>query len=56
MEENGLLLAPVKRAAEMHDDPHVNKLGALAKSNYADKKGFRAPPLPVEVNGQPVVS
>ena len=56
MEENDLLFAPVKRPAEMYDDPHVNRPGGLLTSHYADKKDFRAPPLPIEVDGKPVAS
>lgn len=56
MEENDLLFAPVSRPAEMYDDPHVNRPGGLFTSHYADKKDFRAPALPVEMNGQPIVS
>ncbi len=54
MEENDLLFAPVKRPAEMYDDPHVNRPGGLLTSRYADKKDFRAPPLPIEADGKPV--
>jgi crotonobetainyl-CoA:carnitine CoA-transferase CaiB-like acyl-CoA transferase len=56
MEENDLLFAPVSRPTEMYDDPHVNRPGGLFTSHYADKKDFRAPSLPVQMNGQPVVS
>ncbi|WP_417680712.1 CaiB/BaiF CoA transferase family protein [Roseibium sp.] len=56
MEENDLLFAPVARPAEMYDDPHVNRPGGLFTSHYADKKDFRAPALPVEMNGRPIVS
>lgn len=56
MEENDLLFAPVTRPAEMYDDPHVNRPGGLFVSHYAGKKDFRAPALPVEMNGRPVVS
>lgn len=56
MEENDLLFAPVARPAEMYDDPHVNRPGGLFTSQYADKTDFRAPALPVEMDGQPVVS
>ena len=56
MEENDLLFAPVARPAEMYHDPHVNRPGGLFTSHYADKTDFRAPALPVEMDGQPVVS
>ncbi|RMC32968.1 CaiB/BaiF CoA transferase family protein [Paracoccus alkanivorans] len=56
MEQNGLLYAPVARPAEMYDDPHVNRPGGLFESRYEEKKGFRAPGVPVEIEGRPVVS
>ena len=56
MEENDLLFAPVRRPAEMYDDPHVNRPGGLFTSHYAEKKDFRAPPLPIEADGKPVVA
>lgn len=56
MEANDLLFAPVSRPSEMYDDPHVNRPGGLFTSDYADKKSFRAPALPVEMNGRPIVS
>lgn len=56
MEENGLLFAPVARPAEMYDDPHVNRPGGLFTSRYSDKKDFRAPALPLEMNGRAIVS
>jgi len=55
MEDNDLLFAPVSRPAEMYDDPHVNRPGGLFTSLYADKKDFRAPALPVEINDRPLV-
>lgn len=56
MEDNDLLFAPVARPSEMYDDPHVNRPGGLFTSHYVDKKDFRAPALPVEMNGRPIVS
>lgn len=56
MEVNDLLFAPVARPVEMYDDPHVNRPGGLFTSEYADKKAFRAPALPVEMDGRPIVS
>ncbi|MCA2013575.1 CoA transferase [Cereibacter sphaeroides] len=55
MEANDLLFAPVARPAEMYDDPHVNREGGLFTSHYASKGDFRAPALPLEINGRPVV-
>lgn len=56
MEENDLLFAPVARPVEMYDDPHVNRPGGLFTSQYAEKRDFRAPALPLEMNGRPVVA
>ena len=56
MEENDLLFAPVSRPSEMYDDPHVNRPGGLFTSHYADKSDFRAPSLPVQIDGRPVVA
>lgn len=56
MEANDLLFAPVSRPAEMYDDPHVNRPGGLFTSECRDKKAFRAPAVPVEIDGRPIVS
>lgn len=56
MEANDLLFAPVSRPAEMFDDPHVNRPGGLFTSEYRDEKAFRAPAVPVEIDGPPIVS
>ena len=54
MEARGLLFAPVARPAEMYGDRHVNRPGGLFESRYADKKDFRAPGLPLEMDGAPL--
>ena len=46
-----LLCSPIARPAEMYDDPHVTRPGGLIHSRYADKKDFRAPGLPLSVDG-----
>lgn len=56
MESNDLLFAPVARPAEMYDDAHVNRPGGLFVSRYAAKRDFRAPALPVEIDGRSVVA
>jgi crotonobetainyl-CoA:carnitine CoA-transferase CaiB-like acyl-CoA transferase len=38
----------------MYDDPHVNREGGLFVSNLPEGGSFRAPGLPIEVDGQPV--
>jgi len=50
-EAHDLLFAPISRPAEMYDDPHVNRPGGLITSKYPEKKSFRAPGLPVEIDG-----
>lgn len=49
---NDLLFAPVSRPAEMYDDPHVNRPGGLITSAFPGKKTFRAPGLPIEIDGR----
>lgn len=46
-----LLCSPIARPAEMYDDPHVTRPGGLIHSQYADKKDFRAPGLPLSFDG-----
>lgn len=55
-EKDGLLFAPVSRPIEMYDDPHVNRPGGLFTSEYQEKQEFRAPGIPVEMNGNPLVA
>lgn len=52
MEENGLPFSPIARPVEMYDDPHVNRPNGLLSSNESSRV-FRAPGLPVEIDGQP---
>ncbi len=54
-EEAGIPFAPIHRPAEMYDDPHVNRPGGLVASARSDGKSFRAPGLPLEVDGQPLL-
>lgn len=49
---NDLLFAPVSRPSEMYVDPHVNRPGGLITSDFPGKKAFRAPGLPVEIDGR----
>lgn len=51
-DRHALLYAPVARPSEMYDDPHVNRPGGLIRSEYPGKKSFRAPGLPVEIDGK----
>ncbi len=50
LEKHNVLYAPVSRPAEMYDDPHVNRPGGLLNSTFGEKT-FRAPSLPLEING-----
>ena len=47
--------APVQRPVEMYDDPHVNRPGGLVTTRQPDGGSYRAPGLPLEVDGLPVV-
>ena len=51
-DRHALLYAPVARPAEMYDDPHVNRPGGLIQSAYPGRKSFRAPGMPVEIDGK----
>ncbi|MBB4301319.1 crotonobetainyl-CoA:carnitine CoA-transferase CaiB-like acyl-CoA transferase [Rhodobium orientis] len=51
-EETGIPFSPIARPAEMYDDPHVNRPGGLITTTMADGTTFRAPGLPVEIDGQ----
>ncbi len=48
----GIPYAPIARPAQMYDDRHVNRPGGLLTSGY-DGKTFRAPGLPLDLDGQP---
>ncbi|MEM8617936.1 MAG: CoA transferase, partial [Pseudomonadota bacterium] len=48
--------APVQRPVEMYDDPHVNRPGGLVTTRQADDNSYRAPGLPIEVDGLPVLT
>ncbi len=55
-EAEGIPFASIARPVEMYDDPHVNRPGGLLTSAYADKRPFRAPGMPVELNGAALVA
>jgi crotonobetainyl-CoA:carnitine CoA-transferase CaiB-like acyl-CoA transferase len=50
-EEAGLPFAPIRRPAEMYDDPHVNRPGGLQRASLPEGGSFRAPGLPFEADG-----
>ena len=50
-EDAGIPFSPIRRPAEMYDDPHVTRPGGLHVSSLPEGGSYRAPGLPVEVNG-----
>lgn len=50
-ETEGIPFAPIRRPAEMYEDPHVLRPGGLQSSRLPDGRSFRAPGLPIEVDG-----
>lgn len=54
LEAAGLAYAPVARPIEMYDDPHVNRPGGLFESHMPSGETFRAPGMPLDVDGAPV--
>jgi crotonobetainyl-CoA:carnitine CoA-transferase CaiB-like acyl-CoA transferase len=53
-EPAGIPYAPVAKPSDMFEDPHVMRPGGLAISHMPDGRSFRAPSLPVEVDGEMV--
>ncbi|MEJ8570091.1 CaiB/BaiF CoA-transferase family protein [Microbaculum marinum] len=51
-EEMGIPFSPIARPCDMYEDPHVLRAGGLATSRMPDGKAFRAPTLPIEVDGR----
>lgn len=56
LEAAGLAYAPVSRPMEMYDDPHVNRPGGLFESKLPDGGSFRAPGMPLDIDGQPLTA
>lgn len=55
LEEQGIPFGPVSRPVEMYDDPHVNRPhGLLTSVDSETGQTYRAPGLPLEVDGQPL--
>lgn len=48
---DGIPFSPIHRPAEMYQDVHVMRPGGLHHSSLPDGQAFRAPGLPVEVDG-----
>jgi crotonobetainyl-CoA:carnitine CoA-transferase CaiB-like acyl-CoA transferase len=55
-EDAGIPFALILRPAEMYDDPHVNRPGGLLTSAQPMGPSFRAPGMPFEMDGQPLVA
>ena len=56
LESAGLAYAPVSRPIEMYDDPHVNRPGGLFTSGMPDGSSFRAPGIPLDIDGEPLTA
>jgi crotonobetainyl-CoA:carnitine CoA-transferase CaiB-like acyl-CoA transferase len=52
LEASGLPFSPINQPADMYKDPHVLRAGGLHDSQLPDGQTFRAPGLPVEVDGK----
>ena len=50
-EADGIPFSSINRPAEMYDDPHVMRPGGLHRSAFPGGETFRAPGLPIEVDG-----
>ncbi|MFU8779300.1 MAG: CaiB/BaiF CoA transferase family protein [Roseovarius sp.] len=51
LERLGLPFSPIAKPQEMYDDPHVTRPGGMATSQLWTGETFRAPALPLEVDG-----
>jgi crotonobetainyl-CoA:carnitine CoA-transferase CaiB-like acyl-CoA transferase len=50
-EASGIPFSPINRPADMYRDPHVMRPGGLHHSHLPGGQAFRAPGLPIEVDG-----
>lgn len=53
-ERDSVLHAPVLRPAQLYDDPHVQRPGALIDTTMPDGTVFQAPALPIDIGGRPL--
>ncbi len=53
--QHDIPFSPILRPAQMYDDPHVLRPGGLVSTAVSDGSSFRAPGMPFEVDGAPVV-
>lgn len=51
LEASGIPFSPINRPADMYRDPHVLRPGGLQHSMLSGGQVFRAPGLPIEVDG-----
>lgn len=51
-EKLGIPYSPINKPSELFEDPHVLRDGGLVQSNMADGRTFRAPALPLEIDGR----
>lgn len=51
-EASGIPFSPINRPADMYQDPHVMRPGGLHRSQLPGGQAFRAPGLPIEVDGE----
>jgi crotonobetainyl-CoA:carnitine CoA-transferase CaiB-like acyl-CoA transferase len=51
-EANGIPFSPIAKPGDMFQHPHVMRPGGLATSRLPDGRSFRAPSLPIEVDGR----
>lgn len=51
-EATGIPFSPINRPADMYQDPHVLRPGGLHHSRLPEGQSFRAPGLPIEVDGK----
>jgi crotonobetainyl-CoA:carnitine CoA-transferase CaiB-like acyl-CoA transferase len=47
----GIPYSPIAKPSDMYSDPHVMRPGGLVTSHLPDGQSFRAPSLPVDVDG-----
>lgn len=50
-EQLGIPFSPIAKPSDMYSDPHVMRPGGLVASHLPDGQAFRAPSLPVDVDG-----
>lgn len=54
LERHDIPFSPINKPADMYDDEHVNRPGGLITTHMDNGKIYRAPGLPIEVDGAPL--